>query len=51
MLTSIYIYPGCQKNVDNVKIDTANQNDANKIKFSKQGEVVFRIRIRISLKK
>lgn len=41
MLTSIYIYPGCQKNVDNVRIDTANQNDANKIKFSKQGEVVF----------
>src|SRR5437773_9652508 len=42
LLTSIYIYPGCQKNVDNVKIDPTNPNDVNKITFKKQGEVVFK---------
>lgn len=49
--TSIYVFPGCQKNVDNVKIDTANQNDANKIKFTKQGEVVFQDKNRNLVKK
>src|SRR5205085_2335210 len=49
--TSIYVVPGCQKNVDNVRIDTANQNDANKIKFTKQGEVAFQDKNKSLIKK
>jgi uncharacterized membrane protein (UPF0127 family) len=41
LLVSVFFNFGCQKNVDNVKIDTASQNEANKIKFKKQGEVSF----------
>lgn len=41
----------CQKEPDNIKIDTTNQKDANLTKFKKQGEVFFQDSVKTLVKK
>ncbi len=42
---------GCQKEPDNIRIDTTNQKDANLTKFKKQGEVFFQDSLKTLVKK
>ena len=42
---------GCQKEPDNIKIDTSSQKDASKTQFKKQGEVYFQDSLKTLIKK
>jgi len=50
LFISALIFSSCQKNADDIKIDTADQKNAEKIKFTKMGEVYFQDSVK-SLKK
>lgn len=41
VLTASIIFTSCQKQPEDIKVDTANNKDAGKIQFKKQGEVYF----------
>ncbi|MEO8514335.1 MAG: DUF192 domain-containing protein [Ignavibacteria bacterium] len=41
VLTASIMFTSCQKQPEDIKIDTTNNKDAGKIQFKKQGEVYF----------
>jgi uncharacterized membrane protein (UPF0127 family) len=47
----ILFFSACQKQGEDVKIDTSNQKDAEKIKFTKMGEVYFQDSLKTLKKK
>lgn len=51
MITAVILLSSCQKQPDEIKIDTVNNKDASKIQFKKQGEVYFQDSAKKLLKK
>lgn len=50
LIAAVLIY-SCQKQPDEIKVDTVNNKDASKIQFKKQGEVYFQDSAKKLLKK
>ncbi|HMQ79382.1 MAG TPA: DUF192 domain-containing protein [Ignavibacteria bacterium] len=50
-LSAVILFSSCQKQPDEIKVDTVNNKDAAKIQFKKQGEVYFQDSAKKLLKK
>jgi len=51
LLIFTVLISSCQKQPEDIKVDTVNNKDAGKIQFKKQGEVVFHDSLKTMLKK